>query len=60
MPDKPFLEGDMVNHKTGGPIMLVTNSENGWTECRWWDYTKGTFESCDFDSFELTYAKKEQ
>ena len=32
-----FVISDEVQHKEGGPIMVVTGYASGMVECRWYD-----------------------
>ncbi|WP_455816075.1 YodC family protein [Pseudomonas cerasi] len=32
-----FIVSDEVQHKDGGPAMIVTGTASGMVECRWYD-----------------------
>lgn len=56
--------GDKVQHKSGGPIMVIISSNTHikdfsgnpvpfkWVT-RWWDMVRNNFESASFDELEL-------
>lgn len=49
-----FMISDEVQHKEGGPAMVVTGYASGMVECRWYDGYAVRREA--FHQDELSYA----